>query len=150
MDYWNRIRLDVIAPIFARLPRFKGKFRLARLILGNSLNVKNRVIKTPNGCQFLVPSMRETIGFSLLIDGVYEPNSLELMLKKLTKDAMFLDIGANIGVFSVPTAKLLQKKNISVIAIEASPNIFTYLQHNIEANLLTNVKALRTYSDVCH
>jgi FkbM family methyltransferase len=112
------------------------------LILGNSLNVKNRLVKTPDGYQFLVPSLREPISFGLLVDGVYEPNSLEVILKNLTKDAMFLDIGANIGCFSVATAKLLEKQNISVIAIEASPSIFTYLKHNIEANLLTNVKAL--------
>ncbi|MDH6072978.1 FkbM family methyltransferase [Chrysosporum ovalisporum CS-1034] len=142
MNLLTRIRLDIIAPVFARLPRFKGKYRLARLILGNSLNVKNRVIKTPDGCQFFVPSLREPVSFGLLINGVYEPDSLELILKKLTKDAVFLDIGANIGCFSITTAKLLEKQNISVIAIEASPTIFAYLQNNIEANLLTNVKAL--------
>lgn len=141
MDYLTKIRLDIIAPVFARLPRFKGKHRLARLILGNSLNVKNRVIKTPDGCQFFVPSLREPIGFSLLIDGVYEPNSLHLILKKLTKDAVFLDIGANIGCFSITTAKLLEAQNILVLAIEASPTIFRYLQDNVKANLLTNVKA---------
>jgi hypothetical protein len=91
MNLLTRIRLDIIAPVFARLPRFKGKYRLARLILGNSLNVKNRVIKTPDGCQFFVPSLREPVSFGLLINGVYEPDSLELILKKLTKDAVFLD-----------------------------------------------------------
>jgi FkbM family methyltransferase len=147
MDYLTKIRLDIIAPVFARLPRFKGKYKLARLILGNSLNVKNRVIKTPDGCQFFLPSLREPISFSLLIDGVYEPNSLEFILKKLTKNAVFLDIGANIGCFSITTAKLLEKQNISVIAIEASPSIFTYLKHNIETNLLTNVKAFNLAAD---
>jgi FkbM family methyltransferase len=141
MDYVTKIKINVIAPIFSRLPRFKGKYRLARLILGNSLDVKNIWIKAFNNYQYLVPNFQEPVGFALLIDGIYEPDCIEFMLQKLPKNAVFLDIGANIGVFTITAAKSLNQ-NGRVIAVEASPKMFPFLQQNIEANGLNNVKTL--------
>jgi FkbM family methyltransferase len=141
MNYSTKIKLELIAPIFRFLPKFRGKYRLARFILGKSLETKNISLSTYDGCQYIIPSLQEPVGFALLIDGIYEPDSIQLMLQKLPKDAVFLDIGANIGVFTITAAKFL-KQNGRVIAVEASPKIFPYLQQNIEANGLNNVKTL--------
>ncbi|OBQ32681.1 MAG: hypothetical protein AN487_21925 [Anabaena sp. CRKS33] len=142
MNYSTKIKLELIAPIFRFLPKFKGKYRLARFILGKSLETKNISLSTYDGCQYIIPSLQEPVGFALLIDGIYEPDSIQLMLQKLPKDAVFLDIGANIGVFTITAAKFLEQ-NGRVIAVEASPKIFPYLQQNIEVNGLNNVKTLQ-------
>ena len=142
MNYSTKIKLELIAPIFRFLPKFRGKYRLARFILGKSLETKNISLSTYDGCQYIIPSLQEPVGFALLIDGIYEPDSIQLMLQKLPKDAVFLDIGANIGVFTITAAKFLEQ-NGRVIAVEASPKIFPYLQQNIEVNGLNNVKTLQ-------
>lgn len=141
MDYTTKIKLDFIAPIFRFLPKFRGKYRLARFILGKSLRHKNVNLTDDNGCQYTIPSLQEPVGFGLLVDGVYEPDSIQLMLQKLPENAVFLDIGANIGVFTITAAQFL-KQNGRVIAVEASPKIFPYLRQNIKANGFNNVKIL--------
>ena len=51
---------------------------------------------------------------------------------------VIIDIGANIGTFSVKSAHHVLKKG-KVIAIEADPNTFTQLKKNIELNKLENI-----------
>ena len=52
---------------------------------------------------------------------------------------MALDIGANIGSYSLPLARRFQ----SVIALEPNPRDFQVLQKNVAANLLENVRTER-------
>ena len=82
------------------------------------------------------------MGFALLVDGIYEPDSIKFIQQHLPENGIFIDIGANIGVFSINIAQCLSI-NGKVIAIEASPNIFSYLQENISLNSLTNIKPLQ-------
>ncbi|MDB9489683.1 hypothetical protein PN478_03965 [Dolichospermum circinale CS-534/05] len=79
MNYTTKIKLDFIAPIFRFLPKFRGKYRLARFIFGKSLDTKNVNLADDNGCQYTIPSLQEPVGFGLLVDGVYEPDSIQLM-----------------------------------------------------------------------
>ena len=46
MNYSTKIKLELIAPIFRFLPKFRGKYRLARFILGKSLETKNISLST--------------------------------------------------------------------------------------------------------
>ena len=50
-----------------------------------------------------------------------------------------LDIGANIGCYSIPIAK--EFKNYKVHSVEAHPEIFGVLNHNIVLNKLDNMTA---------
>lgn len=56
----------------------------------------------------------------------------------LTPDSTFVDIGANIGSFTVPAAQMTGPKG-KVLALEASPRIISYLQNNVTVNCLRNV-----------
>ena len=51
-------------------------------------------------------------------------------------DGIIIDAGANIGVYSLKVANNMEK----VIAIEPEPKIFSFLEHNIRANKIKNVK----------
>ncbi len=81
---------------------------------------------------FHVPNVIETIGFELLINGIYEEETIEFICRKLNSNCSFLDIGANIGAIAIPVAK--QRKDVRVICVEASPWVFKYLEKNILAN----------------
>lgn len=52
----------------------------------------------------------------------------------------FVDVGANIGSYSLNIASEYKKKGVEVVAIEAHPENFKALERNIKCNGLTNVK----------
>jgi FkbM family methyltransferase len=92
-----------------------------------------------SGELFLVPHLCEPIGFELFIHGDYEPLTRRYILKNLPQGGTFVDVGANIGIFTVPGAKRVGPRG-RVLAVEASPRAFRYLEHNVRLNRLENVE----------
>lgn len=133
-------KIKTVGKILRTLPRFRGKYRLARVLLGDLHNATNIELEINDNAKYLLPNLLEPIAFALLVDGVYEPKCINLMLSHLEQDSLFLDIGANIAAFSIPAAKQLKKLNGKVIAVEASPTIFPYLKKNVEINNLENIE----------
>ncbi len=74
----------------------------------------------------------------LLFNGIYEPIETELVKKELKKGDTVLDIGANIGYYTLLFAKLVGE-NGKVFAFEPDPTNFTLLKKNIEINGYENV-----------
>jgi len=72
----------------------------------------------------------------------YEPYLTELMLAKIKKGDVILDIGANIGYYTVLFADKVGKSG-KIIAIEPDPINFQILQKNIKENKLFNVVAVQ-------
>jgi FkbM family methyltransferase len=70
-------------------------------------------------------------------DGI-EPE-LQQLENLLANDAVFVDVGANTGIFSLKAAKYLGGAGV-VIAIEPSLDMLSMLAYNIKANSLTNVR----------
>jgi FkbM family methyltransferase len=62
----------------------------------------------------------------------------------LTPGGVFLDIGANTGVYTIKAAKCLAATGGLVIAIEPFPEMLAMLDRNIRGNRLTNVR-LRSF-----
>jgi FkbM family methyltransferase len=65
------------------------------------------------------------------------------MYRQLTKNLNknIVEVGANTGTFTVPLAKMLQDKNLAVIAFEPQPFVFQNLCANLALNDITNVEA---------
>ncbi len=57
---------------------------------------------------------------------------------RLKKSGVFYDIGANIGIFTLPAAYIVGEEG-RVVAFEAAPANFNRLLENLELNNLTNV-----------
>jgi FkbM family methyltransferase len=119
----------------------RGKARLARLLLNSSLDERDVQLISSDQSKFITPSLREPIGFHLLIDGIYEKLSLDFIRDNLPRNGTFLDIGANIGLFAIVVSRFMEAEG-KIIAVEASPRIFSYLQRNIEINQLSNINPL--------
>ncbi len=69
-------------------------------------------------------------------DRSYEPDLWAIMLKYIDKDRDFLDIGANIGFFSVGVAKRLDKGR--VLSVEPMPEVYDRLSRNVAGNGLSD------------
>src|SRR5258708_4905653 len=128
----------MISGLLRKLPGFKGKQRLARFILRDQLRrAVDVTISGRSNCIYKIPNIRESIGFELFINGIYEENTVNFISKRLRADRIFLDIGANIGAIALPVCK--NRTDVKAIAIEAAPWIFSYLEENVLRNKLTNI-----------
>jgi FkbM family methyltransferase len=100
------------------------------------------IVDDLSGDRFLVPQLSEPVAFHLFVDGIYEPATDACLQTLLEAGDVFVDVGANIGVFALSAARLVGNTG-RVLAIEASPNVFRYLVKNIELNGLPNVIAMQ-------
>ncbi|MBS1557207.1 MAG: FkbM family methyltransferase [Bacteroidetes bacterium] len=131
----------MIAKLLRALPAFKGKNRLSRILLGRYIKYAQDIeVRAKNGCVFRLPNVKENVGFDMLINGEYEPESIALLLSRVKPGQSFLDIGANIGSIAIPIAKARSESKI--ICVEASSRMAAYLRQNIAINGLTNVDVI--------
>jgi FkbM family methyltransferase len=126
---------SLILKAFRAVPHFRGKFRLARLLLSEASRSRETLVQDRHGNHLVVPNLLESGGFSLAVDGSYEPAAVDLLRSHVTPDSTFVDVGANIGAFTLALADRAAR----VIAIEASPLVLPYLHKNIGLSGRTNV-----------
>ncbi len=75
-----------------------------------------------------------SVPFSVLADGYYEPYQSDILVNLGTISSHFLDIGANMGFYSLALAR--ENPNLRVDAFEPQPQVFSTLQDNVELNNL--------------
>ncbi len=117
-----------------------GKSRLARWCIHHALQGREADIST-QGLTFRVPSTYEPVAMGLIADGQYETGLCRALSSLLHVDSVFFDVGANIGVFSLFSAQQWCPKG-RVLGFEASPLIFSYLQHNTQLHQLPALQVL--------
>lgn len=78
----------------------------------------------------------------LYMFGVWEPELTCWLKKHLVPGDVFIDIGANIGYFTLLGSKLVGAKG-EVIAIEPSPIAFSALAANVSANSQWNIRLVQ-------
>ena len=102
-------------------------------ILKNS----NTITTTQNGVVFKL-QLGDWISDNLFLLGQYENDELLFIQKHLNPHSIFIDIGANIGVYSLSVFKMLPKAVI--IAFEPFTKNYQKLAHNIVLNNAITIK----------
>src|SRR5262249_27771794 len=80
--------------------------------------------------------------------GVWEPHITSWIRSSLRPGDSFIDVGANIGYYSLLASRLVGQYG-SVVAIEASPKTFLELQTNLTLNKIYNVRAVNLAASDC-
>jgi FkbM family methyltransferase len=83
----------------------------------------------------------DMIARMILYFGVWEPNNSALVDSILQPGDLFVDVGANIGYYTLLASSRVGPSG-KVVAIEASPAIFAQLRENTLANGTTNTRLL--------
>jgi FkbM family methyltransferase len=136
----DTLKMRLASKVFRLVPpNTPGKTRTAKLLLRPLLQTGDAAVHDGTGCKYIVPSLREPLAYHLFFDGVYEPETLRLLLIRVRPGSTFVDVGANIGAFTMPVARQIGSSGM-VLAIEASPRVFPYLAHNVRVNGLSNVR----------
>jgi FkbM family methyltransferase len=136
-----------VARLFLRYP--KALFTLANgpESVGSYINEirKKRYAKNPiwekrvyNYLIFLNPEDRDFISPAIGVDGLYEPEETELLRKIVRKGAVVVDVGANIGWYTLLSAHLAGKTG-KIVAFEPEPSSFSLLKQSVKRNGFDNV-----------
>jgi FkbM family methyltransferase len=75
----------------------------------------------------------------ILRDGIWEPCETRALIRLLAADTDFLDIGANIGWYTVLASSILKGRG-TVHAFEPDPRNFALLKENVATNEITNAR----------
>ena len=73
------------------------------------------------------------VTLELVGTGTYEPGSLQVMLDQLPEGGCFIDVGAHVGLFTLPAARKVGSGG-RVFAFEPDPNNRRLLEANIQRN----------------
>jgi FkbM family methyltransferase len=128
----------MISSIFRNIPPFKGKNRLIRFISRNKLkHARDILIKGKYQCKYFLPNLKEALAFDIYTNGIYEQETHDFLFNSLPENAVFLDLGANIGSVTIPLCK--RRSDVRAYCVEAAPWIAEYLTRNLAVNNLQKV-----------
>lgn len=82
---------------------------------------------------------KRNVPIEILNFGDYEKECMDMMLRLIKPGDIIVDIGANIGWYSLNLAKSIN--NIQIHAFEPIPRTFDYLTRNLALNNIVNVNA---------
>jgi FkbM family methyltransferase len=82
------------------------------------------------GVRMLVNPL-DYIGHSICFAGTFEPLSMALARQLMSRGGIFLDVGANFGLYTCTLASL---PGVKCIAVDASPFAITKLERNLQRN----------------
>ena len=91
----------------------------------------------PNGGRVFLHH-REDIGLVVLMSGGFEKAETEFAIEQARPGTVAIDVGANVGMFTVPLALAVGPSG-RVLTIEPSPDNVERLERNVDLNLLENV-----------
>ncbi len=129
-------KLNILASILRQIPpglaeRIFYRFICGRLIDPSVCGIQSAV--TREGALSFDVLRGDVIGDSLFYTGFYEKFTTQVLLKLAeTEGGLFVDVGANIGYYSVLWTKARQGNRC--IAIEASPRNIELIRSNLRSN----------------
>ncbi|MDN3296885.1 FkbM family methyltransferase [Streptomyces ficellus] len=123
-------------------PGSVGKALLAGRFLNPRLRAhpRRRVARTTSGARIAVDT-QDLIQRYLYLFGVWEPHMTGWLRRRLRPGDTFIDVGANIGYYSLLAAQLVREEG-QVTAIEASPGFHRRVLRNIALNEYGNIRAV--------
>lgn len=114
----------------------RGKFRhaMTRLIssLGTPLDVVFR------GSRYRIDGKQNLIEYGLLLHPTYNAKEIDFLIEGLSDGGVFVDIGSNIGLYSLPVARHLGQTG-KVIGIDANCIMTEKLAFNAKQSGFSNV-----------
>ena len=113
---------------------------VARLLFGKLLpRAAYPVLTGPlRGARILLGSMAGEGGGASVYFNMMEPEKTAALVEALRPGAVFFDVGANIGFYSIVASRILGPAG-KVVAFEPSVTNLAYLHRHVELNRATNV-----------
>jgi len=136
---------EAIPRLEARIETLQHANTTSRVYVGND----RAWLRTAWGGKLIVDTTDLLMSPWLLLDGVWEPDVTEWFKATLKPGMTFIDVGANVGYFTVMAAFLVGRQG-RVVAFEAMPSTYELLVKNVIVNWMetfTTAENLAVYSD---
>lgn len=106
-----------------------------------ALTPKDWLLKTTlsNGAVIYGKNRAGFGGRGIYLKGESIEPEFEHLEKFLDREGVFVDVGANTGIYTIKAAKHFSEKGV-VLALEPFPDVMATLFHSIQANRFTNVR----------
>jgi FkbM family methyltransferase len=116
----------------------RGLFRdfMTRLIMGDEGRPMDVLFR---GCAYRLLGQNNLIEYGILLHPKYNGADIDFLLEGAPADANFLDIGSNIGLYTLPLAKAAGSNGM-VVAIDANPLMAHTLMWNAAASGIANIQ----------
>ena len=114
-------------------PLEKGKYHLVQAM--RRIAPQEKMVSRIAGRFLMELDLSEFLQGNLYYYGYYEPDLTEFIEKTIRPDDVMVDVGANIGTFSLLAASL----GATCYAFEASPDNCSALRRNITLNQFTSI-----------
>jgi FkbM family methyltransferase len=123
-------------------PGSVGKAALTTRLLNPHLrdHARRRVTETRFGARIAVDT-QDLIQRYLYLFGVWEPHMTGWLQRRLRPGDTFVDVGANIGYYSLLASQLVRNAG-HVVAVEASPAFHRHVRQNAALNRYDNIRAI--------
>ncbi|MEU7229200.1 FkbM family methyltransferase [Streptomyces chrestomyceticus] len=123
-------------------PGTLGKAGIVESYLNAGLRDHPRIrrARTRFGATF-VTDTQDLIQRYIYLFGVWEPHLTRWLERRLRPGDVFVDVGANIGYYSLLASRLVGEKG-TVVALEASPDFHRVLRKQVAINGCENVRAV--------
>jgi len=127
----------MLRTVLKHYPFWKGRGVLANSQLLRSKTKNNRVVKLNHGLDIVVTE-NDYISRMIRFFGDFDPSLTKLLFSILRPGDILIDIGANLGVITLPAAKLVGSTGL-VWAFEPQQVVRELLIESIKLNSLSNV-----------
>ena len=137
---WGAHRPNAVQSVLIKLARHtflhhgRARHRLTNLItrLGRPLDVEFR------NCRYRIEGRNNLMEYGLLLHPSYNSQEIDFLTEGCRKDGVAVDIGANIGLYSLPLAMAVGARG-RVIAIDANAGVLARMVFNAESSGLSQI-----------
>ena len=141
MNRLSKLMLSISSSYLRHCPIELGRWRLHNLTLDklriHGKYLAKKVVRTKYGFLFCA-DLNDWLGQYVYVEGTYEPATADLIAKTLNPGDAVLDVGANVGFFTLLAASKVGPTG-HVYAFEPVPSVRTALEYNLALNQFNNV-----------
>lgn len=135
-------RATAVAAVLQRVP-LRGRGRLAHVLHRRFGARSNFVLDvTMRNGECLALPMNSSQAWRVALTGRYDDEVLELLCRHIEPGSLVVDVGASLGLYTVPLGVAARAVRSRVLAVEPLERNCTMIQANVERNGLSDVVRL--------
>ncbi len=134
--------------IYMKIGWFLAKFKLDEIPFLRKINksvvrlLRPKLMKIQGHTMFLDREDSLHLSYNKIFEPIFEPNETNLVKKVIKRGDVVVDIGANIGYYSLIFLKIIGEEG-RVFSFEPDPYCFNLLKKNIEINHYNNAMLIQ-------